>query len=570
MVVRSVMLVVALLLFASPALAQDTTKIGGVNDNPYTLEEIVVYGNPDGSEATRATEFRAEALEERATTSVADFLRSDPALNVTTGAKAETETKIRGFPAFDVLVLVDGRPLNPGYYGKVDLSMLPVGNIAKLQIIKGPASAAYAMNGMGGVINIITKNGLETPATTLDASFGDYRFRNLSLNHSYRIGIFNYWISAYEQYSDGFRLGNNFTPTSLEDGGLRGNSAFHKMGGNIKLGIEPGRDVLCALSLGYNRGSKDIPTTIYSWDSPTYRSFPSYERFNAALTGQWLPGTSAVLKALVLYDAYDDRLKDYSTPAMLDDKLNYDSYLSCKTIGATADARYSFTERNSAQAGVQIKYDRMDKQPDIDATWERHSMNSGCVFLQDTQQFFETTSMTAGVNASFSRAESSGASGSAVSPVLGIAQELPFRIHAYANYAHAVRYPSLNHLFSETSGNPALRPEYSRKYEIGLKRTDLVIASYLEAGLDCAFFYNSLNDLIYRASNSYRYKNIAEATLKGIELRSTLDFFRLFHADVDWAILAGNGSASEIMQEVSPQTFRVLLSVQTSFGLAAS
>ncbi|MBM3325132.1 MAG: hypothetical protein FJY66_05640, partial [Calditrichaeota bacterium] len=192
-----------LAIWASPnpgsTTANDSSAI-------YVLEEVVVYGVSTMSSTSMTTEITAEEIRQRNAVTVADILRSDPGLEVTTGPKAETETKIRGFPARAVLILVDGRPINPGYYGKVDLSMLPLENIAKLQVVKGPASVAYGANTMGGVVNIVTKNGLETPRTTIASEFGDYEFRKLSINHSRRIGRFNYWLSGYENYARGYAL----------------------------------------------------------------------------------------------------------------------------------------------------------------------------------------------------------------------------------------------------------------------------------------------------------------------------------------------------------------------------
>ena len=172
--------------------------------NVYELEEIVLYGSRYFDSPSMLTEIDAEQIENKNAFTIADLLRTDPALNLTAGPKAETEIKIRGFPAQDVLVLVDGRPINPGYYGKVDLAMLPVDNIAKLNVIKGPSSVAYGVNNMGGVVDIITKNGFEEPQTVFDLSFGDYLFRNISLNHSRQVDDFNYWVSVFENYSDGF------------------------------------------------------------------------------------------------------------------------------------------------------------------------------------------------------------------------------------------------------------------------------------------------------------------------------------------------------------------------------
>ncbi len=66
--------------------------------------------------------------------------------------------RMRGFPANRyVLILLDGQPLNDGYTGTLEWGMMPVDNIERIEVIRGPWSALYGGNAMGGVINIITK-----------------------------------------------------------------------------------------------------------------------------------------------------------------------------------------------------------------------------------------------------------------------------------------------------------------------------------------------------------------------------------------------------------------------------
>ena len=58
-----------------------------------------------------------------------------------------------------VLILQDGRPLNEPYLGDVDLRLIPVENIERIEIVRSPSSALYGTYAMGGVVNIITKSG---------------------------------------------------------------------------------------------------------------------------------------------------------------------------------------------------------------------------------------------------------------------------------------------------------------------------------------------------------------------------------------------------------------------------
>lgn len=532
----------------------------------YELEEIILYGDRDFISPSLLTEITAELIENKNAFNIADLLKTDPALNLTSGPKAETEIKIRGFPAQDVLILVDGRPINPGYYGKVDLSMLPVDNIAKLNVIKGPSSVAYGVNSMGGVVDIITKNGFEEPRTVFDLSIGDYQFRNLSLNHSHQIEKLNYWISVYENYSNGFKLSDEFIPTSLEDGGLRNNSSYHKIGGNLKLGYQTESMDLYSLSVGYNWAEKDVPTTIYSWDNPSYRKFPEWQRFSSALSRQWNIGSLMQLKSTVYLDAYQDRLIDYKTKEMQDDQINFDSDLESWTAGASLESKFSVFDVHQFHSGLNFKRDLMNKKENTDEPWVTNLTYTGNVFIQDYFSPWEMSNLTLGLNYLYFRVEE-GLTKNKLSPMVSLSQNLFTNFRIYASYANSVRVPTLHQLYSETSGNPDLKPEEADKIETGIEWYLFMNDEDRYLSVQLAYFYNNLKNMIYRTSSSYRFQNISEATLYGIEARSVFNYNRYLSAELGYAYLNSTNSSTEILEEVPKNKIYFRLSIRTDLQI---
>jgi len=65
--------------------------------------------------------------------------------------------KLLGMDSKYVLILKDGKPITGRFNDKIDLDQLIVSNIEKIEIIKGPGSALYGTEAMGGVVNIITR-----------------------------------------------------------------------------------------------------------------------------------------------------------------------------------------------------------------------------------------------------------------------------------------------------------------------------------------------------------------------------------------------------------------------------
>ena len=73
------------------------------------------------------------------------------------GPGASKTIRMRGSTASQVLVLVDGRPVNNPRDGETDLNSIPLDNIERIEVVHGPASSLYGSQAMGGTVNIITR-----------------------------------------------------------------------------------------------------------------------------------------------------------------------------------------------------------------------------------------------------------------------------------------------------------------------------------------------------------------------------------------------------------------------------
>ncbi|MDH4157965.1 MAG: TonB-dependent receptor [candidate division Zixibacteria bacterium] len=530
----------------------------------YALETIEVHSRRAGN-PSMVTDVSAERIRESNATTVADVLRFESGLSVTTGGKSETATRIRGFDARDVLVLVDGRPINPGYYGKVDLSMLPVDNIAAIRVVKGPASVAYGPNGMGGIINIVTKNGLEVPRTVVEGEFGDYRYRKVNVNHSRRLGRFNYWISGYDNFADGYRLSGDFVATSREGGGMRNLSGYHKSGLDGKLGFQSSPTSLFALSAGYHWAEKDVAPTLYTGDIPAYREFPYWRRLNSSLSGLWHPRPTLEIKATFFVDAQHDRLIDYSGPEMRDDQVAFDSRLENWTVGVNAGTRVTSWSKHCLHTGFGFKRDLMNKKPDLAEAWYSHHLFNATVFLEDRIHLWAKTEIVLGCSYN-GFATDSDVYTDKLCPMVSVTQGLPEGIELYASFADAIRFPTIHQLYSTTSGNDSLEAEGADKYEVGLRRRFTLSSDTRYAALQVVFFHNELKNMIYRSSSGSRYKNIQDNRLQGWEIRVDWGWTDNLAGEIGYGHIDPSQSSSELLQEVAADKVQLRVTAQTGFG----
>ena len=106
-----------------------------------------------------ATVVDRAAIERSRAATVADLLRSVPGVDVAQsgGPGGVTSLFLRGANSNSALVLVDGVKLNSPYFGGVDLSSLGTANVERIEIVRGPFSALYGSEALGGVVQVITR-----------------------------------------------------------------------------------------------------------------------------------------------------------------------------------------------------------------------------------------------------------------------------------------------------------------------------------------------------------------------------------------------------------------------------
>jgi vitamin B12 transporter len=150
----------AALVWAVPVAARDA----GAQDNgppiviaDYTTPpEILVSASRDGSlerESFTGSNLvlTAEDLEDRQTRDIADILRDVPGVAVA-GIAGQTQIRLRGSEANHVLVLVDGIEVSDPFAGEFDIGTLQAEVGARVEVLRGPQSALYGPDAIGGVI----------------------------------------------------------------------------------------------------------------------------------------------------------------------------------------------------------------------------------------------------------------------------------------------------------------------------------------------------------------------------------------------------------------------------------
>jgi vitamin B12 transporter len=140
-----------------------------------------------------------------------DLLAGVPGVELSRqGSRGASEAVfIRGANAGHTLVLVDGLRIGSATLGATALESLPLSQIERIEILRGPASALYGSDAIGGVIRITTRPGTDAPTLDARAGIGNHGTHEASLAHAGRRGNFSYAVRAGETRSDGVNVITN-------------------------------------------------------------------------------------------------------------------------------------------------------------------------------------------------------------------------------------------------------------------------------------------------------------------------------------------------------------------------
>ncbi len=151
---------------ATLVLSLSATLAAQTDNNNQDLDPIVVTASRAPIELDRVlqsiTIITREQIEQRQAVHVGDLLRDVPGFSVSRsgGVGTQTQVRVRGAEANQLLVLIDGVEANdPASGDEFRFEFLTTADIERIEILRGPQSALWGTDALAGVINIITRSG---------------------------------------------------------------------------------------------------------------------------------------------------------------------------------------------------------------------------------------------------------------------------------------------------------------------------------------------------------------------------------------------------------------------------
>ncbi|MHA1568929.1 MAG: TonB-dependent receptor plug domain-containing protein [Alphaproteobacteria bacterium] len=505
----------------------------GESDIVFTPGEIVVVGRRTPAEMTgTVTEIDAEDIRQLGAQNAADALRIITGTRVdaaptslSANGKQEQLASLRGFDARHVIVLIDGVPMYEPYFRVLDLRQIPVGDIAKIKVIKGPTSVLYGPNALGGVINIITKRGAGRPRGHFDASYGDVQtfLGNASALGGYR--NWEYFVSSGFAAGDGFRIAEDFGATRNEDGELRENSDYRDLVLAGKLGYFNGLNGL-AISANHYQFEGGVPFSMEAIEPGTlWRK--KWRKTSVAMHGELTPTDYLYIRARAFYTRFFNTITTYTDTSMSAVAVDGDavSTYDNDVFGYILMPELLMDEWGTLTFSLLYKNDQVSIQDEDGAEWYDFAAETYSGGAEYGVHFFRFD-FTAGAAYHFYRRyetpeEQLGEDNDAVDYQAGLAYApaagLTLRIAA----AHKSAFPDLKTLYG-SQGNPDLKPEYAYNFDAGVR-----FNMWAPLTLEATYFYSDITDLIGKRDlgNEFFYENIDEATLSGLESSLGFTFF---------------------------------------------
>lgn len=488
---------------AALAVLCATSSLASANDK---TDQLVVSANrfeqPISSILAPVTVVTREDIDHWQSNTVIDVLRRLPGVDISQSGGMEQQSSlfIRGTESRHVLVLIDGIRLNQaGISGSSDMSQIPISLVQRIEYIRGARSAVYGSDAVGGVVNIITRR--DNDGTTLNAGIGSHSYQNYNGSTQQKIGE-NTTVTAAGAYTytKGFDLApKEVSPRQYDKDGFLSKSLW--------LGVEHqfSSEILAyARVYGYdNRTSYDVSEYAgVSVDtrklySRTYETGLKYHqgKYSSSLMGSY--GYSKDYN-------FDPRKGQYSESANLDESKQYNiqwgnSYL---------------LDKGNISAG--IDYQRQSIEPSSYAMInEKQTLNNTGIYLTGQYAIIDSVTAEAAI-----RSDHHSEFNWHTTWQSGLSWEFYEGYKLVGSYATAYKAPNLTQLYAYSSsvygttlGNPSLKPEESKQWEVGVEGTTGPLFWQVNA------YHNDIDNLIaYKAGNPISsYENIGEAEIKGIE-----------------------------------------------------
>ncbi len=433
-----------------------------------------------------------EQIDRAAQSTLGELLGRQPGLTLVDngGPGSNTSVFVRGANANHTLILVDGLRVGSATTGQTALESIPLDQVERIEILRGPASALYGSDAIGGVIQVFTRKGQGAPRANAFAGYGRYATREASAGLSGGSQSLSYSLQAGYYETNGFSATNDpakqpflFNP---DRDGLRNKQFSGSLALRPAAGHELGLNVLYSDGVNQFDNGRGFDDRI----DKTLSSFGAYSRNR--LTSIWT-------STLRVGRGTDDQTVRGAPGDTSTFRTDQDQFAWQNDVDLPFGRALFALERLEQKIASSVAFPVAARA--INTVLGGWSGNLGRHRLQANLRHDRNTQF-----------------GNKSTATLAYGYQISDAWRAYASAGTAFRAPSFNELYFPDFGNPELKPEQARNAEVG--------ATWESGGqrANLVAFRNRVRELISFDPVTFTAINVNRAKLEGLTLAYSADY----------------------------------------------
>ena len=432
----------------------------------------------------------AEEIARAGAQSITELLARQPGVEIVQngGPGAVAGVFLRGANRGQTLVLIDGVRIASSSAGATSLEAIPLDQIDRIEILRGPASSLYGADAIGGVVQVFTRRGTGAPTGNASAGYGTYRTWDAKGGVSGATGPVQFALQAAAKGSNGFSTITN-----------PANFLFN-----------PDPDGYSNRSVSANLGFTAAPEQEFTGQyfrsrlDNQFDGSPDFDDRTITVAETW-----QVASRNRLAPFWVSRL---SAGAGIDDSQTQTAYGNSPF--KTTQRQYAWQNEITLPAGMLTAgVERREEQVATDAGFATTERNTNSLF-GIYQLRVEEHALQANL-----RRDDSTQYGGKTTGAFTYGYRFAPSLRVTAGYATGFKAPSFNDLYYPGFANPDLVPETSKNLEAGVYWNGDVAGASLEAR--AIVYRNRVSQLIVfqcDANFSCAPHNVDRATLEGVTL----------------------------------------------------
>jgi vitamin B12 transporter len=480
------------------------------------------------------TTISSEDIERAGSSSLPELLQRQPGIEISNlgGAGKVSTLSLRGTSSTHSIILIDGMRVGAATSGFSAIEHIPLSQIEKIEILRGPASSLYGQDAIGGVIQIFTKKGVDGFKPYVGLGYGSYNTSNFQSGIRGGNNQTTYSINFAAINTDGFSA---FIPNSnkgeantanLDKDGYKNYSFSSSLNHKINQDFEI--DFQYFLSKGKSKFDNQFADFSPYVPFVDYKNETKQESYGLNLKGQINKAWQSSIKIGQSIDKYLDKQKWNPNIGAIDlnppDAPFYGCGGSCGAQDSTLVDLYKTTQNQFAwqnnidlpRGSLTLIYDFLEQKIKTTDLYEKtkrtnHGVMVGYTLIEDKHNF------QSNLRKDFNTAYDNTVTGN-----IGYAYSINSKWTIASSYGTAFVSPSFNYLYSLADkyalGNPNLKPEKSNNIEASIRYKDN------SGSISLTMFQNKIDDFIIYSNPTYitgsrtTTQNLNKAEIQGLTI----------------------------------------------------